>query len=1350
MRRVGKILAWTIGILIGIPLVLVVLVLIAGNIGPGRRLLETATARITTGEVQLSGLGGRFPDHLTVDTVILADAKGAYADAHQVAVDWSPLTLLHGRVHVEDLRAATIAVHRLPESGNNQSSSGTMPTTVDHLRVDHLDVAGLLGHPAEPLAMQGSAALTSSTDLRTSLRVHPTNGAGRYDLDATIAANQMHVTVQLSEPQGGWLSRAGDLPALGAINVSAKLDGPRDAVAAQLTAEAGPLRADAHGTLDLDRSAANLDITASAPAMSPRADVAWQAVDLRAHVSGPLTQASVNGQLKITALRASTGSATSLAADVNGDAGQLTLHATLEGLQVPGAAPDLFAATPILLDATARLDAPDRPVRFTLRHDLVQGEGTLHTAGTLTADATITLPQLAAFAPLTGIAARGKVELALHGAQHDGKTDVTLHATAGIADAPPPAQALLGDSTTIDLAASIAGSSVQLTKLAVDGRNASVTATGSLEANRGKLAWQAHISDLAVLRPGVSGRLDAEGVVDGPFDNLAAKVTLRGNVAQQGVDSGPLIVEFDAHGLPNRPGGDLLATGALLGAPVNLAASATWQDGGLQIAIQRGNWQSLHAEGNVLVVPPSTMPQGKLQLRMTRLADLAPLFGQPIKGSLEAGLDAGADMAKLTLRARELALAGTAAVTNAQLDATVQTPATHPVVDAALTMDGASAGNMHGSGRITARGPADALRLVLSANSPSLANAPARIEAAGTADTVGRNLALTSFAADWRGRTLRLLAPTQVRFADGLMIEHLRLGLDRAVLALNGRISPALDFSATLRDLPAALASIADPTLDATGTINAEARLTGTTARPTGTIRVTASALRVRNGPGAAMPAARMNATAALAGTTARIDVAAAAGTSRLTVRGDAPLSGAGALALRAGGKLDLSMLDPVLTAQGRRLRGEVQLDVTIGGSTADPRVTGAARLIRGEAQDFAQGLHLTDMTAALRASGTQFQLTDFSAHAGPGTLHAQGTLGLATGALGNAQAGSASAPGGMPVNLTVTADNARLLATTAVTATLDAKLALHGDLAATSALNGTVQLREADVNIPDKTPANVAVLPVRIAGAPAPRQPPAEAKPAAQPLLQRIGLDLTLDAPARVFVRGRGVDAELAGNIRFRNNMASPQPTGGLTLRRGAFSVAGHTLTFTSGSVSFTGAGLTDPALDLVATTTSNAVTATLTITGTAQAPKIILTSVPEMPQDEILAQLFFKQSTASLSPFQIAEIGSALAELTGTGSGIGDPLANLRKTLGLDQLSVGSTAGGAPTLQAGRYVAPRVYVGATQGTGSAGTAATVQVDITKGLKLKASGGSGAASATGDAAGGQAASIGLSYQFEY
>ena len=169
---------------------------------------------------------------------------------------------------------------------------------------------------------------------------------------------------------------------------------------------------------------------------------------------------------------------------------------------------------------------------------------------------------------------------------------------------------------------------------------------------------------------------------------------------------------------------------------------------------------------------------------------------------------------------------------------------------------------------------------------------------------------------------------------------------------------------------------------------------------------------------------------------------------------------------------------------------------------------------------------------------------------------------------------------------------------------------------------------------------------------------------------------------------------------------------------------------------------------MNLVSTTSRASIAVTLTVSGTPTAPKITLTSVPELPQDEILAQLLFSRSVGALSPFEVAQIAAALASLSGVGPGIENPLSRVRQALGLDRLSVGTTASGGAALEAGRFVAPGVYVGTKQGI-SGGSQATVRIDIGKGLTLQGTAGIGG-SATGSGGESNGSGVGVGYEFEY
>jgi translocation and assembly module TamB len=118
----------------------------------------------------------------------------------------------------------------------------------------------------------------------------------------------------------------------------------------------------------------------------------------------------------------------------------------------------------------------------------------------------------------------------------------------------------------------------------------------------------------------------------------------------------------------------------------------------------------------------------------------------------------------------------------------------------------------------------------------------------------------------------------------------------------------------------------------------------------------------------------------------------------------------------------------------------------------------------------------------------------------------------------------------------------------------------------------------------------------------------------------------------------------------------------------------------------------------------------------------------------------------------------------MSGIGSGGGISLSSVQRALRLDRLAFSGGSNAAPTaagpsaqgtntgasIEAGRYVSSRVYVGAKQFT-TGTTQAQVQVDLTKALKVQtalATGGGPVQGVTPQNDPGS--SIGLSYQFEY
>lgn len=1338
MRRPLKYLGWGVGILIAIPILLIAVVWLGANTDPGRRLIEALVPGVTGGTVQLEGLRGRFPEALRVRRITVADPKGIWLTVNAAVLDWSPWRLIEGEVAVDRLEAESVAVDRLPASSSGGGGGGLPPLrgVVSRLHIAQLDIGAAVAGQPIALAVEGAGQLTAPDTGEahlaiTALQPHDNAPLDHYLIEASMLPSHLHATLSVAEAAHGLIAGLAKLPDIGSISVGATVDGPLDALATRATVGAGLLRGNVNGNVDLTGHNADLAFSVVAPAMTPGPGVGWSSIRLVGNVHGSFSAPQATASLVADNLTAAGAAIGSVRADVHGDStGKTELHAGLDGLHIPGPAPDLFASGPLTVDATAQLAEATRPVQFTLNDALFSVVGT---ADTTQGRIRLTVPNLAPFAAIGGVNLQGHSELDI-AAQYGGVINVTAAGGVGIVGGMSPIPALIGESGTIDLAASAHGDDVTVSRFALKGTNFSATASGQFFNRILNADWAIALNDLSAVRPDLAGTIAAHGHAGGSLESLSISSDLTGNVAAKGQQLEQVNARVALDGLPSTPTGRLTANGALFDAPLDVAVNAEQRDGNIHVVIDRTTWKSLTASGTLDLPKGGVLPTGKLSLTMSRLADLGPLIGQPIAGQVSASLDSTADATRINVQVSNAAVSAVGTVAKAGLDATVTDPTNKPVVDAALTLDGIDASGAHGTGRLTAKGPLDSLQLTLRANAGPVGGLPARLDTSATLNATEESLSLASVQAAWGRETVRLLAPARIGFSNGIAVDRLNLGFRQGELAVSGRwgggaAASGTALNVTLTNLPADMVAAVAPQYAADGTIAGEARLTGSPARPEGTVHIHASGLRLRAGGGRALPAAAATIDVTLAGVNARVTAGVTAGPSNVTVSGLVPLNLAGSMDVRIGGGVDLAMLNPLLAAQGRDVHGRVELSLEVAGSPGSPLPSGTVRLVNGDIQDASLGTHISAIGASVRFSGETIYLDRLQGKAGQGTLSVTGTV-----AIGGRQA----------VDIALRANNARVLSSDMITSVVDASLTLQGVLHGDLTLAGSVVARTTNVQIPEKLPADIAVLPVRNAGSPPPRPPPPSPVP-------NIMLHLTLDAPSQVYVRGRGLDAELGGRVVFAGTAAAPVPQGAIHLRRGTFSLAGQTLHLTEGTIDFAGGPLTNPSLKLVATAGNATLTSTLTISGSVRDPKITLSSVPDMPQDEILSQLLFNTAKSRLNPFQLAEIAAALASISGVGPSVGDPLGGVRSALGLDQLSVGSDASGGTALQAGRYLAPGVRVGASQSATGTGTQATVQIDLAKGLKLETTVGSGSASATPGVAGSSnGTGVGLTYQFEY
>jgi translocation and assembly module TamB len=584
-----------------------------------------------------------------------------------------------------------------------------------------------------------------------------------------------------------------------------------------------------------------------------------------------------------------------------------------------------------------------------------------------------------------------------------------------------------------------------------------------------------------------------------------------------------------------------------------------------------------------------------------------------------------------------------------------------------------------------------------------------------------------------RGRErLALAQPARFAFDEASVeITDLVVAAGSGRIAIAGRAGPQSDLTIDIRALPLSVASVLQPDLGLAGTLDAEAEIRGSLAEPDGRyslrlVRFTAPQTR-----DAGLPPISAEAQGTLADGRATVDARVSAGAEvQLSIDGSVPLSPEGSVTLAIRGRVDAALANTMLSDRGQRVSGRLDIDATVRGSLDQPRVEGGATLRGGSFTDALQGIRLNAIEGRLSGRGDEIVLERLTARTrNGGTLSVSGRI-------------APDVAAGLPGSLRIAANRAELVASDIVDVTANLDLTLDGPLIQTPRIAGRVGIVTMNVSIPDRLPQTVSPLPGTRHIAPPPRTRAHLAALRQQQAERRSGpafeaeLDIVLSAPNRIFVRGRGVDAELGGDLQLTGTSRDPIAIGAFELRRGRFTILGQRLDFTRGRLTFTGD--LAPSLDFIAETRAGDVTARILISGTAAEPAIELTSEPELPQDEVLSRILFQKASGSLSGFQALQLAQAAAQLAGSGSG-SDIFEQTRRALGVDSLDITTGAKGGPALGVSRYIGDRVSVGVRAGAQPEDSAATVTIDVTRRLKVQ-----------GEIGADGGSSVGIGAEWEY
>lgn len=1338
--------------------------------------------------VRLSGIGGLWSGPLTLDDVVIEDAQGPWLALRGVSVDWSPLALFRGTFRAERIAVERIELARMPRAGAAapKSSSGgfSLPVAIDIKNIDLPEIAlgeELAGTGIAELAAKGMLrAAGSPLAIETRLNVARSDGkAGTVDADIVFAPadNRIALNVRAAEPAGGIIANLLKLPGQPAVElvvsgegpaadwsgngtfavdgkvvsrisgthrltdqgnvISAKGDGAfEDFVPAMLKPLlAGNTTFDVAGTrtttggIDIERATiASSALTATAAGSLNPEGAADLSLDVRANGgpivlslgsdAQPVTVAIDNATLRAlgegkapaldfsaklvsviagnTELRDIDATAHSDAFDIASRSGPLAIKLGVAELKTDVATLAPLVAGRVSVDMAGSISKDQVVVdRGTIGSDALTGElnaklSLVDFALTLGLKADVASSALPA---AVRIALAERVQLSATASRDaEGGFDANaIEFTSGALTARGTAR-MKGTDVDADLKGSFADISL-LSKEAKGAVDFALTAKGARTAPDVSLTVTSNRIE-AASREITGLSLTATGKVDPA--NPAAKVALVGNVAGQPLKGNGVLStiggERQIKGLSlslgqNKLSGDLVLDKDFV--PVGAITFALPDIGPIAaLALEK-------AEGDV---------RGKINF--TRSGDVPAVRVEATTGSLKRG-DISANTVSINADIlnwlKAPAISGTIKAKSVTSGKTVING-----VEIDLKRDGEWTGFSGGA---------------------TISDIP--LKAAGRVKLAGgkTTIELASGEAVMRGIRAALARPSTVVIANGTTtLDALALNLGGGTATISGTAGSALNLNATLANVPASLANNFSPGLGAAGSISGTAKVTGAAANPTVAydLKVTGAAVAQTTGAGFGPMTIGSTGTFADGRLTFQSTIGDGSGLS---------LKGGGTVVTKAPVTLDLDFAGAVpfnfltrsLAAQGMALTGKADVNVQVRGPASAPVIGGSVRASGARLLLAQSGIAINDINLDVGIASGVARINRLTGKLSTGgTLTASGTVGT-------------DAAKGFPADIAIKLSDGRYTDGRVVTANLGGDITIKGPLVSAPVLSGTINLARTVITIPEKMPGSLTAVDVKHKNAPKAVIVQQDAMRPAEKASGGSGaltFDVTVNAPSQIFVQGRGLDAELGGSLRLTGSSAAPQAVGEFTLRRGRLSILGKRLNFTSGTVGFSGSLV--PTINFAAETTAGDATVTIGISGEANNPKFAFSSVPALPEDEVLARLIFGRSMSNLSPLQIAQLADAAATMAGIG-GTTSLLSSLRATLGVDDLDVRTNAQGQTSVAVGKYLNDRTYLSIEKGDQPGSGKATIDLSIGRGVKLR-----GQATDAGEAKGG------IFYEREY
>lgn len=379
----------------------------------------------------------------------------------------------------------------------------------------------------------------------------------------------------------------------------------------------------------------------------------------------------------------------------------------------------------------------------------------------------------------------------------------------------------------------------------------------------------------------------------------------------------------------------------------------------------------------------------------------------------------------------------------------------------------------------------------------------------------------------------------------------------------------------------------------------------------------------------------------------------------------------------------------------GLELDGALRLALTGSGTIGTPRLDGSVQGDRLAVRWPEQGVRLQNGELRASLAGDQLNLQRLYFQGRQGSASADGSLRFSSGLAA--------------ADLRLTLDKLEALSRPDRTVVLSGKASLVRD-SERFALEGNVRADRALIEFaPQGRPTMSDDVIVLGQGG---------TKPIASNRKEELPLtiDLRADLGEEFKLRGLGIDATLAGNVRVRKvGAGAPRVNGTIRAVEGDYAAYGQKLAIERAIITFSGP-YDNPALDVLAVRkrpegeqlSETNVEAGVRVRGTAQSPQAQLVSTPNVPDSEKLSWLVLGHGMEGTSGNEKDVLAAAAAALLGGKGGTGGITQKLATSLGVDELGLKQANGTATGLEStvvtvGKRISSRAYLSFEQGATTA-----------------------------------------------